>query len=542
MVAANSFERGPDSAALVSISVGQHFDEATERWKQREALVARHQSIRWTYSTLRERVDAVSLGFLALGLEPGDRIAVSLLNCAEWAVIQYSAAKAGLILVGLNPALRSDELAYALNKVQCTVLISASPTIPSLLENGVPSLRHVINLGAYDDPAGLNLDALIRMGADIDPGRLTLIGRQVDPRAPASIQFTSGTTGAPKAATLSHYHLINAALLGAERLGISHIDRICAPVPLFHSFGMVAGNLLALSRGAAIVYPGAKYDPRAVLVTVETERCTVLYGVPSMFAAQLRHPDFATFDLSSLRTGIIAGSPCADGLMRQVINAMHIPELVTAFGMTETSAAGLATARSDPLDRRVQTVGRVTAHTEIKIVDETGAVVPRGIPGEFCIRGFSVMLGYWNDAEATADAIDPDGWMHTGDLVALDDQGYGTILGRLRDVINSGGEKILACELESFLGDHPAIEVAQVFGVLDDVRGEAVCAWIKLKPGRTLTTGEVRAFCQGRIANYKIPRHIRFVDDFPMTATGKVQKHVMRGRMMVETRSSNLNR
>jgi fatty-acyl-CoA synthase len=538
MIAATSFVRGPESADLISITVGQHFDDATERWEGREALVARHQSIRWTYGILRERVDAVSLGLLALGLEPGDRIAVSLLNCAEWTVIQYSAAKAGLILVGLNPTLRSDEMAYALNKVQCAALISASPTIPPLSENGVPSLRHVISLSAYSDGGGVNLDALIRMGADVDPGRLALIGSQVDPRAAASIQFTSGTTGAPKAATLSHYHLINAAQLGAERLGVSDTDRICAPVPLFHSFGMVAGNLLALSRGAAIVYPGAKYDPRAVLATVEAERCTVLYGVPSMFAAQLRHPDFAKFDLSSLRTGIIAGSPCPERLMRQVINAMHIPELVTAFGMTETSAAGLATARSDPLDRRVQTVGRVTAHTEIKIVDETGAVVPRGIAGEFCIRGFSVMLGYWNDGEATADAIDRDGWMHTGDLVALDDQGYGTVLGRLRDVINSGGEKILAGELESFLGGHPAIEVAQVFGVPDEVRGEAVCAWIKLKPGRTLTRGEVRAFCQGRMANYKVPRHVRVVGDFPMTATGKVKKHVMRERMMAETRSS----
>lgn len=537
-VAANSFARGPDSAALINISVGQHFDGWARRWEHREALVARHQSIRWTYGALRERVDAVSLGFLALGLEPGNRIAVSLLNCAEWTVIQYAAAKAGLILVGLNPTLRSDELSYALNKVQCMALISASPTIPPLLENGVPSLRHVINLGQYDDPGGVSLDALIRIGADVDPDRLALIGRQVDPRAAASIQFTSGTTGAPKAATLSHYHLINAALLGAERLSVSDTDRICAPVPLFHSFGMVAGNLLALSRGAAIVYPGAKYDPRAVLATVEAERCTVLYGVPSMFAAQLRHPDFAKFDLSSLRTGIIAGSPCPERLMRQVINAMHIPELVTAFGMTETSAAGLATARADPLDRRVQTVGRVTAHTEIKIVNETGAVVPRGTPGELCIRGFSVMLGYWNDAEATAGAIDPEGWMHTGDLVALDDQGYGTVLGRLRDVINSSGEKILAGELESFLGGHPAIEVAQIFGVPDEIRGEAVCVWIKLKPGQTLTTSEVRVFCQGRIANYKIPRHIRFVDGFPMTANGKVQKHDMRARMMAETRSS----
>jgi fatty-acyl-CoA synthase len=538
--------RGPADFPLIDKTIAEIFDEAAARWGERDAVIARHQAARLSYRQLRERVDAAARGLIALGLSPGERLAIWSPNCAEWTILQYAAAKAGLILVGLNPAYRAAELEYALTKVGCAALACATgatrmnliatlrevaPEIGSdhggsLQARRLPSLRLLIGLGEPCPPGFLSLDAL--MAKDAADSAFPRPARIADP---AVIQFTSGTTGPPKAATLSHRNVVNAAFLGAERLGIASEDRICVPVPLFHSFGMIGGNLLAATHGAAAIYPSAGFDPGTTLAAIAAERCTALYGVPAMFGATLAHPDFATADLRSLRTGIIAGAPCPEALMRRAIEAMHLPELITAFGMSETSAAGLATARSDPLARRLATVGRVTGHTEIKIVDEAGAVVPRGVAGELCTRGFAVMLGYWNDADATATAIDAEGWMHTGDLVALDEEGYGRVFGRLGDLVNRGGEKILPGEIEAVLVRHPAVEAAQVFGIPDPKRGEEVCAWIKLKPGERLTEAQVRSFCSGEVANYKIPRHIRFVDAFPMTATGKIQKFAMREQM-----------
>jgi fatty-acyl-CoA synthase len=546
--------RGPVSPALIDETVGRCFDDAADRWAGRDAIIVCHQSIRWTYGALRKQVDNAALGFLALGLQPGERVGLWAPNSAEWAMIQYAVAKAGLVLVGINPTLRVKELAYVINKVECAALVFAASVqatnVPAIIQElvpaasacdagrlsvqPVPSLRLIIGIGTTDEPAIIGFDKVLAEGARQGVSRLQAVASRIRSRDAVSIQFTSGTTGPPKAATLSHYNLVNAAFFGAERLRITEVDRICVPVPLFHSFGMVGGNLLALTHGAAVVYPSATFDPGATLAAIEAERCTALYGVPAMFAVELRHRDFARFDLDSLRTGIVAGAPCPETLRRRVIDEMHMPELVTAFGMTETSAAGLSTMRDDPIERRAATVGRVTAHTEIKIVDQVGAVVPRGVAGEFCVRGFSVMLGYWNDPQATTEVIDAEGWMHTGDLVAIDKEGYGTVLGRVRDLVNSGGEKILPSEVEAFLLHHPAIEAAQVFGIAHPTRGEELCAWINLKPGYQLTAAEVKSFCRGEIATFKIPRHIRFVDAFPMTATGKIQKFVMRQRMSDE--------
>jgi fatty-acyl-CoA synthase len=534
-----SVAKGPISAPLINQTVIRCFDEATERWTDRDAIIARHQSLRWTYGDLRERVNLAALGLLDLALRPGERIGICAPNIAEWAVIQYAAAKTGLIVVGINPTLAINELVYVINRVECAALvIAASPLAMRFLAESyrsapsdVPTLRLIIGIGKMDAPGIIDFDELLIQGARQNVARLSAVIERIDPGAPAIIQFTSGTTAPAKPAALSHYSVTNAAHFGAERLAITETDRICVPVPLFHSFGIVGGNLLALTRGAAVIYPSARFNPGATLSAVAEERCTALYGVPAMFAAALRHPEFATFDLRSLRTGIMAGAPCPESLMRRVIGEMHLPDLVTAFGMTETSAAGLATARDDAIERRARTLGQVTAHTEIKIIDERGLVVPRGVVGEFCVRGFAVMLGYWRDRQATAQVIDPDGWMHTGDLVALDEEGYGTLFGRVADLVNSGGEKILPGEVEAFLGTHPAIEVAHVFGIPDARRGEVLCAWIKPRPGQQLTPGAVRAYCHGQIANHKIPRRIVFVDAFPTTATGKVQKFVMRERM-----------
>ncbi len=534
--------RGPTSVPLLNKTIGQCFGEAAKLWSERDAVIERRRSIRWSYGALYERVELAALGLLALGLKPGDRIGVWSSNAAEWMVVQFAAAKVGLILVGINPGLRAGELEYAVNKVECAALVYAASLSTILLElapqpsaaaaarlpaSRIPSIRLLISFGETCEPGALTFGEALAAGAGRDRDGLAELGKRIRPDDAAMIQFTSGTTGSPKAATLSHRNVVNSAFFGGERLGVTEEDRICVPVPLFHAFGSIGGNLMASMRGAAVIYPSPSFDPGQVLASIEEERCTALYGVPAMFAAELNHPRFAKFDVTSLRTGIIAGAPCPETLMRRVVVEMHLPELVTAFGMTETSAAGLATARDDPLERRVRTVGRITAHTEIKIVDDRGEVVPRGVAGELFTRGFSVMLGYWGDAQATAEAIDAEGWMHTGDLVAIDEQGYGAVLGRVRDVINMGGEKVLPSEVEAFLMRHPAIEMAQVFGIPDEARGEAVCAWIKLKPDCVLTAGDIKAFCLGQIANFKIPRQIFFVRSFPTTSTGKVQKYLI---------------
>jgi fatty-acyl-CoA synthase len=528
---------------LIGETIGSHFDRAAARWAGREALVVRHQQIRWTYAELKTHVDALAAGLIALGLEPGDRVGIWSPNNAEWVLTQFATAKAGLILVNINPAYRLVEVEHALRKSGCTALITATQfknsdylgMIRPLVEQGrLPKLRTVIHLGDGSEDGMISFaDAASRGGAAERTHMEDVAGRlQFDD--PINIQFTSGTTGLPKGATLTHHNILNNGFFVGEAMGLTDTDRLCIPVPLYHCFGMVLANLAAVTHGTAMVFPSESFAPLAVLETVEAERCTALHGVPTMFIAEMEHPDFARFDLTSLRTGIMAGSPCPIEVMRQAISRMHLDEITIAYGMTETSPVSFQTGVSDPLERRVSTVGRIHPHLEVKIVDQAGRVVPRGTPGELLTRGYSVMRGYWDDPEQTAAAIDPAGWMHTGDLATIDDEGYCNIVGRIKDMVIRGGENIYPREIEEFLFRHPKIAAVQVFGVPDARFGEELCAWIQVRDGATLTEPELQEYCQGQIAHYKIPRYIRFVEDYPMTVTGKVQKFAMRRRMMEE--------
>jgi len=538
-----SYVCGTGSMPLIGETIGSHFDRAAARWAGREALVVRHQQIRWTYAELKTHVDALAAGLIALGLEPGDRLGIWSPNNAEWVLTQFATAKAGLILVNINPAYRLVEVEHALRKSGCTALITATQfknsdylgMIRPLVEQGrLPKLRTVIHLGAGSEDGMISFaDAASRGGAAELTHLEDVAGRfQFDD--PINIQFTSGTTGLPKGATLTHHNILNNGFFVGEAMGLTEADRLCIPVPLYHCFGMVLANLAAVTHGTAMVFPSESFAPLAVLETVEAERCTALHGVPTMFIAEMEHPDFARFDLTSLRTGIMAGSPCPIEVMRQAISRMHLDEITIAYGMTETSPVSFQTGVSDPLERRVSTVGRIHPHLEVKIVDQAGRVVPRGTPGELLTRGYSVMRGYWDDPEQTAAAIDPAGWMHTGDLATIDDEGYCNIVGRIKDMVIRGGENIYPREIEEFLFRHPKIAAVQVFGVPDARFGEELCAWIQVRDGATLTEPELQEYCQGQIAHYKIPRYIRFVEDYPMTVTGKVQKFAMRRRMMEE--------
>jgi fatty-acyl-CoA synthase len=543
-----SYDHGTSTVKLIGETVGVHFDKQVAQHREREALVVRHQNIRWTYGEFARRVDDLAAGLLALGLEPGDRIGIWSQNCAEWALTQFATAKAGLILVNINPAYRRSEIEYALNKVGCKALVT-SPALKTsdylailndlcpeiaasepgkLQAKALPDLRTVIRLGTEKTPGMLNFDAVSRLGGNAERSRLAELAATLQFDDPINIQFTSGTTGFPKGATLTHHNILNNGNFVAEAMRLTPDDRLCIPVPLYHCFGMVMGNLACLTHGATAVYPAEAFEPLAVLETLEAEKCTALHGVPTMFIAQLDHPDFARFDLSSLRTGIMAGSPCPIEVMKRVLDRMNMREVTIAYGMTETSPVSTQSATTDPVERRVATVGRAQPHIEIKIVDAEGRIVPRGTAGEFCTRGYSVMQGYWNDAEKTAEAIDRAGWMHTGDLATMDDEGYVNIVGRLKDMVIRGGENVYPREIEEFLYRHPSVQDVQVIGVPDLKYGEEICAWIKLRDGTTATAEDIRAFCQGQIAHYKIPRYVRFVDAFPMTITGKVQKFVMR--------------
>ncbi|PQM26546.1 AMP-binding protein [Sphingopyxis lindanitolerans] len=538
----DSFVRGDDSPPLLDMTIGDCFDRAVLRDPEGEALVVRHQAVRWTWRVLKARVDAVAAGLLERGLKPGDRVGIWAPNCAEWAVVQFATAKAGLILVNINPAYRVAELDYALNKVGCAALIFApshkgsdyvamlgelapelATAAPGMLSAArLPALRLVAVLGDEEHAGCLPFAAL----ASDDTSALADIA--IDPDRPVNIQFTSGTTGFPKGATLSHRNILNNGAFVGARIGLAAADRLCIPVPLYHCFGMVMGNLACVVHGATMIYPAEAFDPQAVLETVEAERCTALYGVPTMFIAALNHPDFDRFDLSSLRTGIMAGSPCPMAVMREVIDRMHMDQVTIAYGMTETSPVSFQSDVDDPLDLRVSTVGRVQPHLEVKLIDLAGEVVPRGQTGELCTRGYSVMLGYWDDMERTAEAIDAEGWMHTGDLATIDQAGYCRIVGRIKDMVIRGGENIYPREIEEFLLTHPDIVDVQGVGIPDEKYGEEMCVWIVARAGATLSEAEVRTYCRGRIAHFKIPRHILFVDDFPMTVTGKVQKFAMR--------------
>lgn len=547
-----SYVSGPSTKPLLYKTIGEALDDAAARWATREALVVRHQGVRFTWAELQAEAEAVAAGLLALGLEPGDRVGIWAPNCMEWVLTQFATAKAGLILVNINPAYRSSELDYALNKVGCRALVAAArfkssdylamiqalvPEVarsrPGALKAArAPALEILIRLGDEETPGFFNFSALRSFGGAAERARLAELKGVLQPDDPINIQFTSGTTGQPKGATLTHHNILNNGYFVGEAIGCTSEDRLCIPVPLYHCFGMVMGNLNCLTHGAAMVYPSDAFDPKAVLETVAAERCTGLYGVPTMFIAVLDHPEFAEFDLSSLRTGIMAGAPCPIEVMRRVVDRLHMRDVTIAYGMTETSPVSFQSGLDDPLEERVATVGRVHPHLEVKIVDEAGRVVPVNMKGELLTRGYSVMLGYWDDPERTAEAIDSAGWMHTGDLATLDADGYCRIVGRVKDMVIRGGENVYPREIEEFLFRHPKIADVQVFGVPDLKYGEELCAWIRLREGESVSVEEVFAFCHGQIAHYKIPRYIRFVDEFPMTVTGKIQKFIMRQTMI----------
>lgn len=513
-----------------------------------DAVVFREQSIRWTWRQFADQVDQLAAGLQARGIVRGDRVGIWSPNRAEWLVTQFATARIGAILVNINPAYRQAELEYALNKAGVRMLITATrfkssdylgmlqALAPELADANpenlriarFPKLQFVVRMGDERTAGMLNYSSLLRPA---DTAILDKATRQLDVRDAINIQFTSGTTGNPKGATLTHHNVVNNGRFVALAMRLGAGDRLCIPVPLYHCFGMVLSVLACVSVGACMVFPGEAFDPLATMQAVSDERCTALHGVPTMFIAQLDHPDFRKFDFSTLRTGIMAGAPCPIEIMKRVVTDMHMAEVTIAYGMTETSPVSFQSATDDPLDKRVATVGRVQPHLECKVVDATGQIVPRGETGELCTRGYSVMQGYWDDDERTREAI-RDGWMHTGDLATIDADGYCNIVGRVKDMLIRGGENIYPREIEEFLFRHPKVQAVQVFGVPDTRYGEEVCAWIVLKPGQTATEDDIRAFCRDQIAHYKIPRYIRFVDEMPMTVTGKVQKFVMRDTMI----------
>ena len=542
-----SYAQGATSPALIEQTIGAFFDDMVARHPEREALVAVHQQRRYTYRALQAEAQRLASALLALGLAPGDRIGIWSHNNAEWVLMQLATAKAGLVLVNINPAYRTAEVEYALNKVGCKALVTmprfkTSDYLGMLRElraaQALPQLQHAIWIDVAgegaEEPGFMRFSQLMKTG-DPQDARLPQVARLLHNRDAINIQFTSGTTGFPKGATLTHRNILNNGFFIGEAMRLTERDRLCIPVPLYHCFGMVLGNLAALTHGACIVYPNDAFEPLSVLQTVQDEKCTGLHGVPTMFIAELDHPRFKEFDLSSLRTGIMAGSPCPIEVMKRVQSEMNMGEVTIAYGMTETSPVSCQSSTDTPLDKRVSTVGLVQPHLEIKIIDpDSGRIVPVGERGEFCTKGYSVMQGYWEDPARTAEAIDAEGWMHTGDLATMDEGGYVNIVGRIKDMVIRGGENVYPREIEEFLYRHPKVQDVQVVGLPDAKYGEELCAWIIAKPGQSLDEDEVRAFCKGKIAHYKVPRYIRFVDAFPMTVTGKIQKFKIREAMVRE--------
>jgi fatty-acyl-CoA synthase len=546
-----SYLCGEAKTPLLYETIGNCFDRMADTCPDREALVVRYQNVRWTYRQYRQEVDRLATGLLKLGIQPGDRVGIWSPNGYEWCLTQFATAKIGAVMVCINPAYRLYELEYALNKVGCRAIIAAekfktsdylnmlqtlAPELDQcepgrLKSEKLPHLETVIRMGDAATPGMLNFAAVCELGGETERQRLQALKRELQPDDAINIQFTSGTTGSPKGATLTHCNILNNGYQVGQGMAFTGQDRLCIPVPLYHCFGMVMGNLACLTHGATAVFPSDAFDPLTVLQTVQAERCTALHGVPTMFITELEHPQFGEFDLSSLRTGIMAGAPCPVEVMKRVIEDMHMAEVTIMYGQTETSPVNHMTALDDPLDKRVGTVGRCGPHQEIKIVDDNGRVVPIGEKGELCCRGYSVMRGYWADAEKTAETIDAAGWLHSGDLAIMDDAGYVQIVGRLKDMIIRGGENVYPREVEEFLYTHPAIQEVQVFGIPDEKYGEEICAWIQLKEGESLTAEDVKAYCQDRITHFKVPRHIRLVEEFPMTVTGKIQKFKMREAM-----------
>ncbi len=545
---AQSYVCGPPDAPLLGQTIGAALERAATVWADRTALISRAQGVQWNWRELRDRADAFAAGLIALGVRRGDRVGVWSLNRWEWALTQFAAARAGFVLVTINPAYRLSELEYALNKVGCSVLITATTfknsnylemirtLAPELVAakpgalsaTRLPHLRIVIQIGGPRAPGTIAFDDVSALGGATERAELESMAHKLQFDDAINIQFTSGTTGSPKGVTLTHHNILNNGYFVGRAMQLTADDRICIPVPLYHCFGMVMGNLAAVTHGCAMVYAGEGFDPLRTLETVQNERCTALYGVPTMFISELDHPEFARFDLSSLRTGIMAGAPCPIEVMRRVIDRMHMRDVTIAYGMTETSPVSFQSAVDDPLERRVSTVGRVQPHLEAKVVDGEGCIVAPGQSGELCTRGYSVMLGYWDDQEKTNEVLDAAGWMHTGDLATLDAQGFCNIVGRIKDLVIRGGENVYPREVEEYLFRHPKIQEVQVFGVADVKYGEELCAWIKVREGEALTAEEVRGFCEGQIAHQKIPRYVEFVDGFPMTVTGKAQKFLMR--------------
>jgi fatty-acyl-CoA synthase len=548
---AMSYVSGVSAAPLLGETIGQALDRAVATTPDGLALVVRQQGVRLSWAGLGQRVDDFAAGLLALGLAPGDRVGIWAPNNAEWVITQLATAKAGLILVTINPAYRVSELEYALNKASCAALVTATAFKTSnyvgmlaelmpetatcapgaLRSERVPALRHIIQIGGATLAAAHGFETVAALADAGLRRRLTEIAATLQFDDAINIQFTSGTTGAPKGATLTHHNILNNGYFIGETMKYTAADRVCIPVPLYHCFGMVIGVMACLTHGSAMIFPGEGFDPLSTLETVAAERCTSLYGVPTMFIAQLDHPRFAEFDMSSLRTGVMAGSICPIEVMRRAIAQMNLRDITICYGMTETSPVSFQTTLDDSLERRVSTVGRVHSHMEAKVIDAEGRIVEAGRTGELCTRGYAVMLGYWGDEERTRQAIDAAGWMHTGDLATLDGEGYCAIVGRIKDLVIRGGENIYPREVEDFLYRHPAISDVQVFGVADAKFGEELCAWVKLREGASLDAEGVRAFCQGQIAHYKIPRYVRFVESFPMTVTGKMQKFLMREAM-----------
>jgi len=540
---------GDTSQPLWEETIGAHLARVAATWPEHAALIVPQQNVRLNWCELDAAVTRLAAGLLGLGLEPGERIGIWSMNRAEWVLAQFATARAGLVLVNINPAYRSHELEYALSMVDCRALILArnfkTSDYPAILrelapelENcapgqlqaaRLPALRHVIVLGEGGDVPGCwRFDALAACGDADALARVEALQATLTPDDAINIQFTSGTTGSPKGATLTHRNILNNGRFIGDCMRLGEHDRLCIPVPFYHCFGMVLGNMACMTHGACMVVPGEGFDPLLTLRTVQDERCTALHGVPTMFIAMLDHPRFAGFDLSTLRTGIMAGSTCPVEVMRRVIEQMNMRDITIAYGMTETSPVSFQTVPEDPFERRVDSVGRIQPHLEVRVVDGDGHTVPRGVPGELLTRGYSVMKGYWNDPARTADVLDAEGWMHTGDLATIDPEGYCRIVGRLKDMLIRGGENIYPREIEEYLHGHPAIADVQVFGVPDPKYGEEVCAWVKKVEGAVLTEEQVRDFCRGQIAHYKVPRYVLFVDDFPMTITGKPQKFLMR--------------